>query len=136
MGPKRESIHRSDLKSIAYDADAKLASVEKLIRAGVPQDDLDQILGLRENLTEYDFSVPKSEQIIAQPSIDVMIEAWNGADRDLDVLETIVDFASGNMNRSRRVTFQILNSSLLHAVDLYKQGGLDALDVDEGVAWA
>ncbi len=136
MRGKKESDPKADLKIIARDADAKLASVEKLIAAGIPEDDVSSVLELRENMTEYEFSRPKNKQIIAQPAIDVMIEAWEGANRDLDVLESIVDYACKSVDRSRRVTFQVLNASLLHAVDLYKKGGLDALDVDDGIVWA
>lgn len=125
-------LNNKERKSIAKDSDARIGSVNQIIEAGVPDDDVEGILELRETLTYYDYSKPKSQQIIAQPTIKAMTEAYHGTGEDLDNLEAVVEFAGSQISsRLSHLNPGILNAAIYNAVSRFQKGGLYALDEDD-----
>jgi len=114
-------------KIITNDTNSKISSVDKIVKAGIPDEHVEDILEMREILTYYDFSKPKRNQIIAQPTVEAMIKAYHEADDDLDILEVIVETALSNVHSSHPDP-GVLNAVLFSAVEKFKEGGLDALD--------
>lgn len=110
--------------------DVKLNTVDQLLKAGIPADDIDTVLELRDWLRDEDFDSEK----YSQASVHTMIDAWSACEGDMDVLECIVETAVTKMSQvDRRIHVRFLSSGFISkilsdVVRVYQTGGMDAIE--------
>ncbi|OGM31083.1 hypothetical protein A2630_00250 [Candidatus Woesebacteria bacterium RIFCSPHIGHO2_01_FULL_44_10] len=119
---ERIKIAPNEIKAYAESAGVKHTTVRKFLIAGVPEDDIEEVLDMRNKLTEYD----SKGRITGQATVEAMIEAWQCVDGEIDCLDILVDRALEKV--IKKATTGQFNRALHVAMEEFQNGGLDALD--------
>ncbi len=90
------------------------ATLEEFINGGVPLEDLEDVVELRNALTEYRMEHSVGDNIgsiYGQVTVKAMIDAYQACDGDVETLEAVVDVAEEilgeNLARKERTQAQI-----------------------------
>lgn len=81
-----------DIKEVAGQHGIKESSVKILLQGGVAEGDVDSVLEMRAVLSDYEGTGGSSKAEV-MASVGSMVEAYNAASGDMDILEILVEKA-------------------------------------------